>query len=57
MAAAAAAPPFVTATALRPARRAQEECPVLTKIKKDDAAGSEGDLDDVDIAPGGGDEY
>ena len=36
MAAAAAAPPFVTATALRPARRAQEECPVLTKIKKDD---------------------
>ena len=37
-AAAASAPPFVTATALRPARRAQdfEECPVLTKIKKDD---------------------
>ena len=37
VAAAASAPPFVTATALRPAARGlQEECPVLTKIKKDD---------------------
>ena len=44
VAAAAAAPPFVTATALRPARRAQEECPVLTKIKKDDCT-------DVKIRP------
>ena len=38
-AAAASAPPFVTATALRPAARGLQdfaECPVLTKIKKDD---------------------
>ena len=47
VAAAAAAPPFVTATALRPARRAQEECPVLTKIKKDDCT----DVKDFDALP------
>ena len=47
MAAAATAPPFVTATALRPARRAQEECPVLTKIKKDDCT----DVKDFDALP------
>ena len=48
-AAAASAPPFVTATALRPARRAQdfEECPVLTKIKKDDCT----DVKDFDALP------
>ena len=44
---AAAPPPFVTATALRPARRAQEECPVLTKIKKDDCT----DVKDFDALP------
>ena len=45
VAAAAAAPPFVTATALRPAARGLQdfaECPVLTKIKKDDCTGVEG---------------
>ena len=48
-AAAASAPPFVTATALRPARRAQDfaECPVLTKIKKDDCT----DVKDFDALP------
>ena len=48
-AAAASAPPFVTAAALRPARRAQDfaECPVLTKIKKDDCT----DVKDFDALP------
>ena len=36
-AAAATSPPFKTAVGLRPAARGlQGECPVLTKIKKDD---------------------
>lgn len=49
-AAAASAPPFVTATALRPAARGLQdfaECPVLTKIKKDDCT----DVKDFDALP------
>ncbi len=45
---AATAPPFLTSKEVRPAaRRTQEECPVLTKIKKDDC----GDVKDFDALP------
>jgi len=44
----ATAPPFLTSKELRPAaRRTQEECPVLTKIKKDDCT----DVKDFDALP------
>ena len=46
----AAAPPFITSKELRPAaRRVQDfaECPVLTKIKKDDC----GDVKDFEALP------
>ena len=47
-AAAATSPPFKTAVGLRPAARGlQEECPVLTKIKKDDCT----DVKDFDALP------
>ena len=46
----ATAPPFITSKELRPAaRRTQDfaECPVLTKIKKDDC----GDVKDFEALP------
>ena len=44
----ATAPPFLTSKELRPAaRRTQEECPVLTKIKKDDCT----DVKDFEALP------
>ena len=47
-AAAATSPPFKTVVGLRPAARGlQEECPVLTKIKKDDCT----DVKDFDALP------